>query len=146
MSQSSTRWLAASASLALMGLLAAPCAQAAAPALKVVKDPVTGQLRAPTAEEAAALDAKSSGTSTDVRRGLITGTVNPQKVYHADGTVELELDENSMSYTVVRRNPDGSLSMACVTGREAAEQAKKTKGGKTATVSRAVKGQRYEEK
>jgi hypothetical protein len=61
---------------------------------------------------------------------MITGKVNPAPIRHKDGTVEQELDASTMSYTVARVNADGSISMVCVTGEEAANKA--VKSGKTA--------------
>lgn len=98
----------------------------AAPGMRVVKDPVSGQLRAPTAEEAATLDNAGAGRAQRrAPRGLVTGKLNPAAVKHADGTVEQELDESSLSYTVMTRNADGSTSMVCVTGTAAADAALK---------------------
>jgi hypothetical protein len=111
-----------------MGLVGASFAQAgdASPGLRVVKDPVTGELRAPTGEEAAALQSAAPvdarGASV-VRRGLATGKINPQRVTHANGMMSLELDESTLSYSVARRNADGTTDWVCVTGPEAAAAA-----------------------
>lgn len=69
-------------------------------------DPATGQLREPTAEEAAAL----------ARRGLRASAMStgPEVVRHANGMLSAELGDDYMTEVVVRRNADGSLSMACV--------------------------------
>lgn len=69
-------------------------------------DPVTGQLREPTAEEAAAL----------ARRGLRASAMStaPDVVRHANGMLSAELGDEYMTEIVVRRAADGSLSMACV--------------------------------
>ena len=119
-------------SAAVMTLLAAATgATHAAPGLRVVKDPVSGELRAPTAAEAAQLSAPSSEGKSRARtadtgsRGLLTGTLNPKVVVNADGSEMLELTEDSQSYSVARRNPDGSITMECVTGLKAAAQAMK---------------------
>ncbi|MCV2353679.1 hypothetical protein LNV09_05825 [Paucibacter sp. B2R-40] len=117
------------AAFAVVTLLAASAASAAT----VAKDPVTGELRAPTASEAQALSqpassgrvgVKAASTSTQAR-GLLTGRINPQPVQHADGSVEHELDESSLSFSVATRNSDGSISQACVTGAQAADAAMK---------------------
>lgn len=90
--------------------------------MRIVKDPVSGQLRAPTADEAAALE-RAGRAQRRAPRGLITGRMNPAAIRHADGTVEQELDESSLAYTVMTRNADGTTSMVCVTGAEAADAA-----------------------
>ncbi len=115
---------AASATLAAALLLTPPAAMASepAPGLRVVKDPVTGQLRAPTSDEASALEsaAKARGPARAARRGMLTGRMNPAEIRHPDGTVEQELDESSMSYSVATRGPNGSVNTYCVTGPDAA--------------------------
>jgi len=122
------------AALAVAAVVMSPAASAGetSSGLRVVKDAVTGELRAPTAEESAALESAGSGKALRrAPRGLLTGKLNPAAVQHADGTVEQELDESSLSYTVMTRNADGSTSMVCVTGTEAADGA--LKGKKSAT-------------
>lgn len=95
-----------------------------APGLRVVKDPVTGALRAPTSGEAAALDA-TAASRRRAPRGLLTGKVGPAPIHHPDGTVEQELDESSLTYMVATRNADGTTSVACVTGDDGATTAPK---------------------
>ncbi len=82
----------------------------AAPRMVVVKDPQTGELRAPTAQEIEALKAVSpapklsvSGQATTVEKLL-------------SGRVRAKLGPEYMRYSVVRRNPDGKLSEQCVPG------------------------------
>ena len=96
--------------------------------MRIVKDPVTGQLRGPTPEEAAAFD-KATRAKAGVRqpRGLLTGKINPQPITHPDGTVQQELDDSTMSYSVATRNADGSTNQYCVTGPQAAADLMKGK-------------------
>ena len=54
---------------------------------------------------------------------MASGTLNPQALTHADGTVEQELDESTLSYSVARRNADGTVEMVCVHGKDAASKA-----------------------
>lgn len=133
------------AAVALFVALSGTPAARAADGMQVTKDPVTGELRLPTADEAKALRAAKAAPKTVVRRGLATGAINPQPVAHANGMVSLELDEDSLTYSVARRNADGSISQVCVTG--AANAARAMKGGMPAVqhshVSREV---RHEEK
>jgi hypothetical protein len=91
-----------------------------------------GALRPLTAVESQALT-PASGTK-EARVGMLTGKINPQPVVHADGTVELELDASTMSYTVARINPDGSISKVCVNGEAAAQKAMKPTKAKNSVV------------
>ena len=122
-----------------------PGAQAAeqAPSARVFKDPVSGELRAPTAAEASALEAAGKSLKAQRQapaRGLVTGRINPGQIKHADGTIQQELDESSLSHTVMTRKADGALEMVCVTGSEAADAAltgkKSVTSNKTAKASR----------
>lgn len=137
--------MAASATLTLAALLGASAAHAG-PGMQVVKDPVTGELRVPTPDEAKALRAAKPGSAkTGMRRGLATGAINPQPVVHPNGMVSVELDEDSMAYSVARKNPDGSISQVCVTGPKAAARAMKG-GTQLPEHTHVAKEQRYEEK
>ena len=112
--------------LALSALAAAPALAAPEAGVRVARDSKTSPVRAPTAAEAKALDAataKLRAAKGNQRVGMASGTVDPQQVTHADGTVELELDESSMVHSVARRNADGSIEMVCVHGSEAAHKA-----------------------
>jgi hypothetical protein len=113
------------AACAVAALLAASGASAAT----VARDPVTGELRAPTAAEAQALSQPAASGRGAVKaaapRGLLTGRINPQPVQHADGSVEHELDESTLSFSVATRNADGSISQQCVSGVDAANAALK---------------------
>lgn len=125
----STAAVAAMVALAAVATLASPPAQAAAEAgMRAARDAKTGQLRAPTAEESKALDAaaKLRAAKGNARVGMVSGKLDPQPIKHADGTVEQELDESTMSYSVARRNADGSIEMVCVQGKDAATKALKT--------------------
>jgi hypothetical protein len=102
----------------------------APPGMRVARDPETGALRAPTAEELKALSAPATGrgaAKADLPRGLITGRINPPEIVHADGTIEQELDDSTVMYSVMRRGADGKLEMFCVPGKEAADQIVKGK-------------------
>ena len=144
MSHLSTSLAAAFAAALVM---AAPLAQAA-PGVQIVKDPVSGELRAPTQDELKAIAAQQGNAmaATPARRGMFSGTANPQQVRRANGAVSLELDESTMMYSVARRNPDGSITMECVTGADAAADA--MKGGKLdfRTVTTSTKEQAREVK
>ncbi len=92
----------------------APAARTAKPAsagsgLTVARDPVTGALRPLTPEEARQLLG---------RRALVTA--EPQVVTLPDGTKMMRLGPDQASLSVMRRNPDGTFTSACVHGAEEA--------------------------
>jgi hypothetical protein len=76
----------------------------------VVRDPLTGQLRAPTADELKALRAKTPAAAGLAAPGL------PAAVSRSDGSRGLRLGEKGMVYDVVTRGPDGKLTRECVQG------------------------------
>ena len=100
--------------------LAAPCsalADAPEPAregLTVVRDPQTGKLRAPTPAEARALQPPPRPSPNAAPAGKPKPTLRP------DGTRAINLGERGLVYSVVKRNPDGSLSGHCVRNEAAA--------------------------
>lgn len=97
-----------------------PVAQPVRPAangMTVVRDADTGQLRAPTAEEAAALEVP---VPQSTMRGAPT-KLEPRA--HANGARGSRLTDDSMSHTVMLRQPDGTLAARCFGSREEAEAA-----------------------
>ena len=114
--------------VALAAMAPVPAFAAPEAGMRAARDAETGQLRAPTAEESKALDAaaaKVRAAKGNARVGMASGTLNPQALTHADGTVEQELDESTLSYSVARRNVDGTVEMVCVQGKDAASKAMK---------------------
>lgn len=114
--------------VALAAMASAPALAAAEAGMRAARDAKTGQVRAPTAEESKTLDAaaaKLRAAKGNARVGMASGKLNPQEVTHADGAVEQELDESTLSYTVARRNADGTIEMVCVQGKDAATKALK---------------------
>lgn len=110
--------LAASALAALCAAtaLALPPARAAGQqAMVTVRDAQTGQLRAPTAAEAAALHGKP---------GLLR-QAPAQRVELAGpgGGGKVQLGKSALVYSVVTRAPDGKLAQQCVSGKPAAHAA-----------------------
>jgi hypothetical protein len=77
-------------------------------------DPKTGKLRQPTAAESQAL-------SEQFKRQSGRAAQTPVVTYRLDGSVSVDLTPEYMDAAVVKLNPDGSLSMECVTGLKAAE-------------------------
>jgi len=105
---------------------AAKATQAQAPvdanAQVVVRDAATGQLRAATPEEAQALHSSRAGVAT-LRKSAVAAT--PQARFHPSGARGARLTDEFMSYSVVVRQPDGSLATLCFESREAADAALK---------------------
>jgi len=137
--------LVLAAALAAGSMFAATAANAQAQGQVVSKDPVTGQLRPATAEEAKTLrDVANKAVAGKAAqpRGLLTGRINPQPTVHANGAVEQELDESSQSFSVAVRMPDGSIQTECVTGADTAQAI--VKGKKT--ISKIAKAHGHEHK
>jgi hypothetical protein len=80
-----------------------------ASSLTVARDPVTGALRPLTAEEAHQLLG---------RRPLVAA--EPQVVTLPNGTRTMRLGPDQAVLSVVRKNPDGTLTSACVHGTDEA--------------------------
>ncbi|HTD05791.1 post-PEP-CTERM-1 domain-containing protein [Undibacterium sp.] len=130
-------------------IAAAPMVHAQESGMRVFKDPVTGKLRAPTAEEEEALNnqVKADEANKTGRQAKQARVKRVAEVQRPDGSVMVELDESTMTYSVATRNADGSINMECVTGDEAADKlvnsASSTK--KSVNVSKA-KEHNHEEK
>ena len=107
--------------LLTIGTLAALCVLAAfsmhakaagQEGMVVVRDPLTGQLRAPTADELKELRAKTPATA-----GLAAPRT-PATITRGDGSRGVRLGEKGMVYDVVTRGPDGKLTHECVQGQD----------------------------
>ncbi len=75
----------------------------------VVRDPQTGELRAPTAAELQALRAAQ-------RPSPAQQPTQSKSVVRPDGTRSLNLGERGMTYTTLTRNADGKLVEQCLHG------------------------------
>lgn len=105
--------------LAAAALVAmSPSMAAGAPAMRVVRDPVTGQLRAPTASEFKAMQAREARDRAASR--VVTPAPVPLRA--ANGAVGYRVGDRFLSYSVAKRSADGTVSLDCVTGAEAANQ------------------------
>lgn len=82
----------------------------AAESLTVVKDPITGKLRAPTAEEVAALKAKANATKRTIR----AAPQAPKMIMNAEGYTGFRMTNESLSTSVAVRKPDGSIERQCL--------------------------------
>lgn len=79
----------------------------AAPRMVVAIDPATGQLRAPTPEELRALEAGSSRAFAREGEATIVETL-------PDGRKRARLGPEYFRWSVVKVNPDGSLTFDCI--------------------------------
>jgi len=82
----------------------------------VVRDPQTGELRAPTATEAQALHGNAAQRRAPAQRVESIGPGGSRKV---------QLGRSALVYSVAKRGPDGALQEQCVNGEEAAHAALK---------------------
>ncbi|GAB3471374.1 hypothetical protein GCM10027321_43150 [Massilia terrae] len=106
--------------LPLAALFAALMAHAPARAqegMVVARDPLTGELRAPTPAERKALNASPKASLR------AAAPVAPQAIVNPDGSRKVRLGERGQVYEVVRRAPDGKLTGQCVQGEDAAGRA-----------------------
>ena len=84
-------------------------------AQRVVRDSLTGQLRAPTPEEGAAMSARAPRSTPETT----------QARFSRRGGSGVRLTNEFLSHSVVVRQADGSLAENCVVGEEAAADAAK---------------------
>jgi hypothetical protein len=82
-----------------------------------VRDAASGQLRAPTASELKTLQAAAPAGAHTLKAGA-TRTKR-----HASGATGARLNDSFMSYSVVMKQPDGSLTEYCFGSKEDAEAA-----------------------
>ncbi|WP_225863934.1 post-PEP-CTERM-1 domain-containing protein [Ideonella benzenivorans] len=99
----------------LLAFAAGAVAQPDAEGLRVVKDPVTGQLRAPTADEAKALEAAAAGQAS--LRATTGGKLLRSKKSPAARGVTLGAEH--LSNVRVARDAQGQLVEECVEGDDA---------------------------
>lgn len=132
----------ASAALALAAF-ASPAAVAADDnaGMRVVRDGVTGELRAPTHEEFKAMqdEEKAAKAAARTAGGSAPAATSapPTRLQRADGSKGMRVGDAFLTYSVVTRKADGSLDMDCVTGADAAE--KIVSGKKPAVTSKGTK-------
>ena len=124
---SSREFQSSAAAMVLAMSLSAPMAASAAEAMRVVRDPQTGELRGPTAAEAAAFE-KAEAQLRAARSGKpAQRTLAPQEIIHPDGTIEVQLDEDSMMSSVATVGADGALRMHCLPAKQAQSLVKSSK-------------------
>ncbi len=97
---------------------AQPARKAPSPqGMVVVRDADTGQLRAPTPDEARALHPRTTASAA------AQAAPPPRMVTGPGGRRSVKLGERQMVYSVVTRGADGKLEEQCVHGAHAAEHA-----------------------
>jgi hypothetical protein len=91
----------------------------------VAKDPVTGKLRNANAAEAKQLqDLRAAEIAARKAERKAAGLPDAGVVrLQSNGIAAAYVDEESVSYSVVRRNADGKLEADCVQGKAAADAA-----------------------
>lgn len=90
--------------------------------MKAYKDSAGSPLRGPSPEE---MQTAAKPSTSAVRRAATSdaSTSADQPAFaSAGGGVGVKLDESSLQYSVVVRQPDGSLDETCVTGAAAANE------------------------
>lgn len=88
----------------------------AAPAtggMKAYIDPATGKLREPTPEDLRN-EAATAGPQAQ------SATATPEILHHPSGAVSVVLGPEHLSFSVAKKNDDGTLSMSCVEGEKKA--------------------------
>lgn len=110
-----------------------PMAAHAADALREVRDPVTGEIRSPNAAEVAAFQKAEAQLRLGSGKAAAKGPVD---IRYPDGTIETKLGQDSMMYSVVRANEDGSLNLQCLPAKEAKAFVKSSKSA-AASVAKA---------
>jgi len=96
--------------LCLLTLFSMHARAAGQEGMVVVRDPQTGRMRAPTADELKALRAQTPA-SASLRAGQA-----PRAVSRPDGAHGVRLGERHLVYDVVTRAADGTLTRRCVDG------------------------------
>lgn len=91
----------------------------------VHKDPRTGKIRNATAAEAQQLNdlsAADRAAQKAARQAAGAPAAGVARLQH-NGIVAAYVDEESVSYSLARRNADGKLEQECIDGKTAAESA-----------------------
>ena len=94
---------------------------AAAENLIVVRDAETGQMRAPTAAEAEALQQKSAAKNgaKSTRQAVENAPLKTQPKQHRSGAFGARVNDDMSSFLVVQRRADGTVAEACLPAAEA---------------------------
>jgi hypothetical protein len=112
-------WAACAA--AVLAAVAAP--PVAAQATRIVIDPDTKRARAPEHDEIAAAKATANARNVGAPRTMAETLLHGQPINAQLGARGHRVDAKRLSFTVVRRQPDGSWATQCVNGESAAQHA-----------------------
>lgn len=121
-----TRLSTGAAAWAMTVVVALPLPALSAEAMRVVRDPQTGELRGPTAAEAAAFKKAEEQLRAGNRSRAASAITGPQEITYPDGTVEMKLDEDTHLYSMATLAADGSVRTHCLPAREARALLKST--------------------
>ncbi len=99
---------------------AVAASSAPASGMRAYKDNATSAFRGPSPEEMQA--AAQAGASTSALRRASVERAAPATFAAVGGGVGALVDESYLQYSVVVRQPDGSLAEICVTGRDQADE------------------------
>ncbi|MFC5459743.1 post-PEP-CTERM-1 domain-containing protein [Massilia niabensis] len=126
--QSGRLLYAAGITLALLGLAIQSAAAQEVPvqstdSMTVVRDAETGQLRAPTAAEQAALQSQTQARASGNASAMRAAPKATQQKFHASGARGARLTDEFVSSAVAVRKPDGSIEMQCSDSHDAAKSA-----------------------
>jgi hypothetical protein len=112
---------AACAVAALSAVVAPPASAQLQKQQRVAIDPETGQIRAPELDELPSANARAAAPGA---RAAAPAQERARPVAGVKfGAKGFRMDANRMPFTVVNRNPDGSISTQCVTGEAAVAKA-----------------------
>jgi len=101
--------------LALAFSLTAPVAAFAADAMRVVRDPATGELRSPNAAEVAAFDRAEA----QLRARSGKKPQPPVEIVYPNGTIEMKMGDDTHMVSAIRASEDGTLAMTCLPAKQA---------------------------
>jgi hypothetical protein len=121
MSKQALFTLSAVSALCVFATLSIQAHAAGQDGMVVVRDPQTGKMRAPTADEMKALRAATPPSAA------LTGRTQAQPqtsvVTRPNGTRAVRVGESHKVFEIVTRGADGKLSSQCVQGEAAAQEA-----------------------
>ncbi len=98
---------------------ATPITVEQADSLTVVRDPVTGQMRAPTADEVSVMQQERAAKARNFRRAPRAA----MQKYHRNGARGARVSEEFETLSVAVRKPDGTVDSQCFDSKDAAEAA-----------------------
>lgn len=92
--------------------------------MRAFKDPVTGELTGPTADQAAELEAATPATAVLRSKSLKSA---PATIALPQGGVGITLDDSQASYSVAHKDASGNVVEECLPNKSAAKAAMRAK-------------------